>query len=91
MTSDYTYSIQGVVGGLPYHNTNQMSLKLLVGYCEELKPHTNYQNCSDTTETSKNLNYWFNANKMISKFINFDHFPQNGVFDYQAHNDFTSL
>ena len=65
-----------MVGGLPYNNTNQKSLKLLVGYCEELKPYTNYTGtCTDTTETSKNLNYWFSTNKIVSSFINTESFP----------------
>lgn len=53
MTVDYTYYLQGQLGGLPYNNTDQKSLKLMVGYCEEIAPFTNYTGtCADTTVTA---------------------------------------
>lgn len=77
---------------MPWNNTNQMSLKLLVGYCDQLQPYTKFVGtCADSSVTSQNLNYWFSTNKMFSKYINFDTFPKTGEFEYQTYNDFTSF
>jgi len=36
VNDEHKFTIQGTVGSLPFNNTNQQSLKLLIGYCEDM-------------------------------------------------------
>ncbi len=52
---------------------------------------TGYTNCANQSVTSQNLMYWFNSNKIVSKYINFETFPTTRDFEYQSYDDLASV
>lgn len=56
-----------------------------------MKSLTGYTKCANQSLTSKNLIYWFNTNKIFSKYINFDIFAATRKFEYQSYDDLASV